>query len=157
MKDTFISKNGITFYVGTDEKVVKVLEKAIQTGEKLRIWYGDKVTGRDWMEIWDVYGRIGVSYGNVHIPLLIKTSRSTGGTPVLTDCIVKITLDKKTIYQHKSFNQPKFIIRDASYELQKKGYMFSVYAGDTNIYNCKERKQAENEIAFHKGLRNKAA
>ncbi len=48
-------------------------------------------------------------------------------------------------------------IKEASEELKSKGYFYSVFAGGENTYNCETLNQAENEIAFHKGLRNKVA
>ena len=48
-------------------------------------------------------------------------------------------------------------IKEASQELKADGYLYSVFADGKNTYNCKTLKQAENEIAFHKGIRNKVA
>lgn len=139
-----------------NENVLKILEDANRNHTKLRVWYGDKKTGRDWGEIYDTFGYIGRSCGTKKIPLLLKRKDSMWGGAILADCIVKITIDKKCVYQHPMFNQPKYRIEEASKSLQKNGYGFSVFAGDSNIFNCKTRKQAENEVAFHLGIRNVA-
>ena len=43
------------------------------------------------------------------------------------------------------------------FDLKADGYFYSVFADGKNTYNCKTLRQAENEVAFHKGLRNKIA
>ena len=48
-------------------------------------------------------------------------------------------------------------IKEASQELKADGYLYSVFVDGKNTYNRKTLKQAENEIAFHKGIRNKVA
>lgn len=149
--------NGTAYHINTADSVIRILEYARQNRIRIRLWYGDAKTGRNWMEVYDTIGIIGRSTGTYKIPLLIKNSRSIGGSAILDNCIVKITIDKKTVYQHPKFYTSQMEIREASVELKQKGYFFSVFAGDVNIYNCKTRQQAENEILFHMGKRNKAA
>ncbi|MBQ7428390.1 hypothetical protein [Butyrivibrio sp.] len=149
-----VSEAGTTYHAETPVEVIKILDNAIKNRLKLRIWYGDPNTGRDWMEVYDVYGYIGRSCGTSKIPLLVKTSKSMGGGAILDHCIVKITADKKVVYKHSSYYQPELKIVDLSQLSKHNDYPYSVYAGDTCIRNCKTRRQAENEIAFHKGLRN---
>ncbi len=156
MKENYIISHGTAYSAATPKSVIGILDNAINTGVKLRIWYGDKDTGRDWMEVHGVYGRIGRSTGTVKIPLLIKTSRSLGGGAICDDCIVKITSDKSVLYQHPKFYQPKFHIEEASDYLKSLGYQYSVFAGADIIRNCKTYKAAEREVAFHKGIRNVA-
>jgi len=149
--------NGTSYHENTSEEIIKVLEDARKHNKRVRIFYGDTETGRDWMEIYDTIGTIGRSCGEVKIPLLIKNSRSCGGGAILDNCIVKITIDKKVVYQNTKYYLPEMEIKEASEELKAKGYLYSVFADGKNTYNCKTLKQVENEIAFHKGLRNKVA
>ena len=65
--------------------------------------------------------------------------------------------DKKVVYQNPKYYLPDMEIKEASQELKADGYLYSVFADGKNTYNCKTLKQAENEIAFHKGIRNKVA
>lgn len=149
--------NGTSYHENTPEAVINVLERAMRTKERVRIFYGDTTTGRDWMEIYDTIGTIGRSCGQIKIPLLIKNSRSYGGGAILDHCIVKITIDKKVVYQNPKYYLPIMEIKEASDTLKADGYFYSVFADGLNTYNCKTLKQAENEVAFHKGLRNKVA
>lgn len=149
--------NGISYHENTPDAVIRVLENAMRTNKRIRIFYGDTETGRDWMEIYDTIGTIGRSCGQNKIPLLIKNSRSYGGVAILTHCIVKITIDKEVVYKHPKYYLPTMEIKEASNTLKADGYFYSVFADGKNAYNCKTLKQAENEIAFHKGLRNKVA
>lgn len=142
------------FDIECPDAIYNILKSAAEKGTKLRMWYGDKKTGKDWGEIFDTYGYIGKSYGKSPIPILLKRKDSKGGCAILADCIVKITIDKEVVYQHPNFKQSNYEIQDASDSLKKHGFLFSVFADGENIYNCKTRKQAENEIAFHMGIRN---
>ena len=157
MENKYKVVNGISYHENTPDVVIRVLENAMRTNKRIRIFYGDTETGRDWMEIYDTIGTIGRSCGQNKIPLLIKNSRSYGGGAILTHCIVKITIDKEIVYKHPKYYLPEMEIKEASNSLKAEGYFYSVFADGKNIYNCKTLKQAENEVAFHKGLRNKAA
>ena len=90
--------NGTSYHQNAPDAVIRVLENAMRTNKRIRVFYGDTETGRDWMEIYDTIGTIGRSCGQNKIPLLIKNSRSYGGCAILTDCIVKITIDKEIVY-----------------------------------------------------------
>ncbi len=149
--------NGTSYHEDTTDEIIKVLEEARIHNKRIRIFYGDTETGRDWMEVYDTIGTIGRSCGEVKIPLLINNSRSYRGAAILDNCIVKITIDKRVIYQNVKYYLPEMEIKEASEELKSKGYFYSVFAGGENTYNCETLNQAENEIAFYKGLRNKVA
>ncbi|MBU0501432.1 MAG: hypothetical protein KJ867_15625 [Gammaproteobacteria bacterium] len=56
----------------TPEKVRKILETLRKRGEKVRIFYGDSESGRDWLEENDALGHIGRSTGTLKIPLLVS-------------------------------------------------------------------------------------
>lgn len=154
MENRYKVVNGTAYHEETNDRVIEILENARQNGTRIRIWYGNTETGRNWMDVFDTVGRIGRSTGMYKIPLLIKTERSTGGMAILDNCIVKITIDKQTVYQHPKFHTPEMEIREASEELKEKGYFFTVFVGNQETRSCKTRKQAENEILFHMGKRN---
>lgn len=137
----YILVNNTSFDEGTDEKVISIINDAISTGQRLKFHFGDKVTGRDWLEEYDTTGTIGRSTGNNKIPLLIKTSRSTGGGALLTRCIVKIvdTKTKRVLYTHENYKQPTFEIKPSTIE----GYTHSVYANGEIISNHKDEKSAK--------------
>lgn len=149
--------NGTAYHENTPDTVIKILENSRNNKIRIRIFYGDTESGRDWMDIYDTIGIIGRSCGQIKIPLLIKNANSTGGGAILDHCIVKITIDKKTVYKNPKYFLPKMEIKEASEDLKSKGYFYSVFADGENTFNCKTLQQAENKIAFHKGIRNKTA
>lgn len=147
--------NDIWYSCDTSDRVIQILDGAMKNHECIRVFYGDTETGRDWMEIYDTIGYVSRSCGNVKIPLLIKNSRSIGGTGILDDCIVKITIDKVIVYQQSNYRLPNMEIREASDNLKAIGYNYSTFEDGKNDFNCKTMKQAENHVDFLKGKRNR--
>ena len=76
---------------------------------RVRLHYGDTDTGRDWMDRYDVTGRIGRSMGPVKVPLVIANCRSMGGPAILENCIVRIRhANKKNggdLYRHPKYHE----------------------------------------------------
>ncbi len=100
--------NGTAYHTETSDKVIQALETARQNKQRIKIYFGDAITGKDWNEVHDTTGTIGRSTGEIKIPLLIKTARSAGGAAILDHCIVKIK-DIKTgriIYEHGNYKSP---------------------------------------------------
>lgn len=147
--------NDTWYCLDTPDRVIQILDGAMKNHERIRVFYGDTETGRDWMEIYDTIGYVSRSCGNVKIPLLIKNSRSIGGTGVLDDSIVKITIDKVIVYQQSNYRLPNMEIREASDNLKAIGYNYSTFEDGKNDFNCKTMKQAENHVDFLKGKRNR--
>jgi len=150
--------NGTSYDENTPDEVVKWLETSRERKQRIRLFYGDIETGRDWKEENDIIGHIGQSTGNIKIPLLIKSSRSYGGGAILDNCIVKITTkgsDNKihTVYQHKNYHLFKDEIRTEKSSIPE--YERSVIIDGEIIANFKTRQKAENYILFLKGERNK--
>ena len=106
--------NGTSFHMETDNAVIQVLCDALDTrghgrsSRRLRLYYGDVETGRDWEEVYEVTGYIGRSTGRIKIPLLIHNTRSFGGGAILDHCIVKIEHSNKrtggVLYQHPHYH-----------------------------------------------------
>ena len=138
--------NGTTFHVETPIEVCNILNDAITSrhSKRIRIFLGDKETGKDWNEFHDTIGYVGRSTGSSKIPLMIHNTRSTGGGAILDDCIVKITADKKTIYQHPKYHCP-IVINGCS-----------VIDTEDNkvIANCKNAETAKRIFDYLKGARN---
>lgn len=86
-----VSDNGTAFHIDTNDEVCRILDEAINSRRRLKIYLGDTKTGKDWNEEHDTIGRIGRSYGETFkIPILIRSKRSLGGPALLDNCIVKI-------------------------------------------------------------------
>lgn len=106
--------NGTAYHPETAQAVIDVLERAMATRERVRLFLGDTKTGRDWCEEWDTIGTIGRSCGSVKIPLLIHNTRSDGGPAILDHCIIKITAAKggQVLYQAPNYKRPRVGIVD---------------------------------------------
>lgn len=118
--------NGTYYDENTPDEVIRVLENARKNRQRIRVFYGNTITGQDWGEDCDTMGYVGRSCGEVKEPLLIKTKRSDGGAAILTGCIVKITIDKRTFYCHPNYRYPVL-----ESEWEKKNEMF--FTGMMNV------------------------
>ena len=100
--------NGSMYNVDTPDEVIKWLETSRERKQRIRIFYGDKVTGKDWCEVSDTIGYVGRLTGKYKIPLLIRNKRSLGGSVIFDHCIVKITTKDsngkiRTVYEHPKY------------------------------------------------------
>ena len=138
--------NGTTFHDETPITVCNILNDAISSrlSKRIRIFFGDKETGKDWNEFYDNIGYVGRSTGLIKIPLMIHNTRSTGGGAILDHCIVKITVDKKTVYQHPKYHCPIVI----------KGCSVIDTEDNKVIANCKDAEMAKRYFDYLKGTRN---
>jgi len=144
MKDYKVA-DGISFYEGTKESVINILLDAMKHKDRIRIFFGDAESGTDWCETFDTMGTIGLSCGPNKVPLLIHSIRSMGGDAISTDSIVKITRNKKVIYQHPNYNCNIKI--DGEYIVANNGKnIMRFWSNDEN-----ERKRL---FEFLKGTRN---
>jgi hypothetical protein len=107
-----VSPDSTYYEEETPDELIGVLERARVNKTRLKIYLGDNVTGKDWMEEDSKMGKIGRSMGPIKIPLLIKTVASHGGGALLTGSIVKLATSPGGIvlYQHPKYYQPKMEI-----------------------------------------------
>ena len=135
---------GTFFDIKTPEKVCQILNRCIKNRKtRIRVFYGDKETGRDWMEEYNTMGYIGRSTGRIKTPLLLITSRSLGGGALRDSCIVKITENKRVLYQHPLYNTPVV-------KVEKDKVLF-----DGKIHaNCGTEEHAKTWAKFITGERN---
>lgn len=96
--------DGVSFNPSTPDQVVRILLNYMGTRQRIRVFYGDPKTGRDWGEEYDTMGYVGRSMGPVKIPLLINNTRSYGGGGILTGSIVRITVDKRNVYVNPRYH-----------------------------------------------------
>lgn len=108
-----VTETGTAYHVDTEDKVVTILENAIQNHFRVRLVYGDRETGKVWNETYDIMGYIGRSCGSIRIPLLVHNSRSTGGGALLDTCILGImdTEEKRWLYKADNINFGEHSIR----------------------------------------------
>lgn len=106
--------NGTYYHRDTPAEVISVLEEARKSGTRIRLRYGDTKTGRDWLDEFDVEGRISRSMGPVEVPILLARRTSSGGPALLEHCIVKIRKTGKggrIFYRHPKYNLPALVVR----------------------------------------------
>lgn len=115
--------DGTTYDDKADPRVIRILEEARQSGRRLCVRYGDRKTGRDWGDM-RACGRVGRSMGPTKIPILLRTSRSTGGEGLLEASIVQITdpVRRRKLYEvpgyHKSTGAEDYASR-VNYEWRR--------------------------------------
>jgi hypothetical protein len=146
---------GIYYHADTALEVVQTLNTARQARTRIRLYYGDTATGRDWLEEHDVEGTIGNSMGPLRVPLLIPTSRSHGGPALLDHCIVKIkeTRSGRLLYLHPQYHTGSFAVRETGPDetcgtrnLRELGYTHAVDVDGANHANFQSRKAAERFV-----------
>lgn len=115
------------FTEDTPAQVCRVIERYRKSGEAIRVFYGDVVTGRSWMDEYDVIGRVGRSMGPMKSPLLVAEGEYAGGC-LLTDCIIRM-IDVETgedVYCHPKFHVPEMELRKLDGDLLQ-GYTHGVW------------------------------
>ena len=144
-----------TFDNNTCSKVKTVLTECYNNQCRVRIWYGDTNTGMSWLEEYDTMGAIGRSTGQQKIPLLVKNSRSNGGSGILCHCIIRIDVigSRRTIYEHPSFTVPTLGVYPNLDEDTKTKYPFIVLKDNELQARFKSRKSAYNYVYFMTGER----
>lgn len=150
-------KTGTWFDYETPSAVRKVIEECRTEGRRVRIFNGDRKTGRSGMCEYDVVGTIGRSTGPMQIPILL-TEWEYGGLPVLDASIVRIidANSKKDLYRHKTFHVPEMEIRPANTHVQSHGLTHGVWVKNLvgkfeNHANFKSYGKAAQWVAFMSG------
>ena len=97
---------GVEFDAETPQRVIDLLLYYMNSmpKQRIRVFYGDTKTGKDWGEEYDTMGYVGRSGGQVKIPLLVNNSRSWGGGSILDGRIVRITVNRKDVYRHPKYH-----------------------------------------------------
>ena len=84
------------FDVRTPDSLCQILTRLHVSRERVVLIYGNKETGEVWENATPERGRIGRARGlsdeTGKVPLLIRTSRSIGGEPIMDHCILLVRL-----------------------------------------------------------------
>lgn len=145
---------GIYYHADTLNAVVRALEQARSSRQRIRIYLGDTQSGRDWLEECHVEGYIGNSTGPLKVPLLVHSRRSLGGPALLDHHIIKI---KKTtggvLYHHPSYHTGTLTIREIGPDeavhgekLVTLGYSHSVDVDGRNHANFRSLTAAQRYL-----------
>lgn len=86
-------------------KVYSVLVRAYECGERVRLFYGDIITGEDWLEEEFILGW--VMFRNEREPYLFSRQNNSSGARIVLDTLVKITVNKRVVYEHPTYHTPK--------------------------------------------------
>lgn len=144
--------DGVSFDKDTPDKVCRLLLAFMNTSPRVRVrlFYGDRKTGKDWCEEWMTMGYIGRSGGRVSVPLLINNKTSTGGPHILDGCIVRITVDRKDVYRHPHYHIGKITFGASGYS----DYPYGVFIDGKNHANFKTQEKARKWADFIQGKSN---
>ena len=99
----------IAYHLETKPEVIAALERARKNRQRIKIYFGDAETGKDWHGEHDTIGYVGLSRGyEARFPILVYNERSHGGGSILDHCIVKIKEAKGNyvLYQAKNYQAP---------------------------------------------------
>lgn len=141
-----VESSGVSYNVTTPRAVVNALEAARRNRDRVRLFYGDAKTGRNWMDEYDVTGRVSNSMGPVKIPILVAKENSTGGGGILDDCIVRMLVNGREVYRHPTFNMPELTIK-------LEDGLWWVKADGKRHASFSTKDKAERWVAFMKGDR----
>ena len=157
---------GTSYDARTPVEVVNWLETSRERRQRIRLFYGNTETGEAWPEEHDVTGVIGRSGGSVKIPILLHSTRSTGGPAVLDHCIVGIgTVGDhgwrgskfRMVYKHPKFHAGEWSAQSEPTDLhpvrwvvKRNGEVHAVF----HKANCKKPfTRAYDYIEFMRGER----
>lgn len=143
-----VTESGTAYDKNTPDDLVATIERLRNNRTRVRLYFGDSSTGRDWEEQYSVFGRIGRSTGSIKIPLLISSSRSTGGEGLLDSHIIKIEYANKkdggVIWQHPSYHRS-----EDSRDLANRSY----YKKSTRPRKTRKKSAHSAVVASLRGMR----
>lgn len=175
--DYVVELNGTSYSVGMklkdgtieeykqiDDRLLNLLEYLRNSEDRVRIWYGDRETGRAWNEEYYIMGTIGRSRGtDWKIPILVNNSRSWGGGGLLLSSLIRIdsTKEHRTLWKVNNFHVEKMEVvkvTEPRYSGDTMEYSYSVIqhkddGTKSNVANFKTEEQAKRWIQFMNGER----
>lgn len=142
--------SGTCYHADTCPPVVRVLEQSFRSGQRVRLFYGDTLTGRSWLDEWGVIGTVKRSMGPIKVPILLPTVRSRGGPAILDHCIVRIQAGRMVRYTHPDFHIGTTSIRRGDTE----EWPWELWIDDRIHARFKTRERADRLVDFLIGQRN---
>lgn len=155
METKYFEKNGTSFSINTNNNCANILNELILTKKRVRLFYGEQHIGEDWCERFDTIGYIGRSNGKIKIPILLSRKDSSGGFPILTDCILKIveTRTNKILYLNKKYLVPNLEIVKQNKDIYS--LTQNKINGEKIVLFVGNKEKCEREKEFFVGKRNK--
>jgi len=132
--------NDTCYYENTPESLIYTLDALRENGRNVKVYLGDRETGKVWNEEHDRMGHIGRSTGSIKIPLICHPL-SYGGPALLSDSVLKVmAIDNKSVlWQNDKFIKPEVTIK---YRPLNK-YKWQVYIDGELYGKCKTERQAK--------------
>jgi hypothetical protein len=114
LANSAIARKLTVYDPNTPEDLLAILERVRLNKTRIRLFYGDRNTGRDWNSENDLEGYLGRTTGPIHCPILLASKASPCGGIILSAWIVKViaTASKHTLWQHPGYHSLPFTISD---------------------------------------------
>lgn len=102
----------IWFHPTTPTKVRFALNQAKACRRRIRIYYGDPVTGRDSLQIGDTIGWVGRSGATLPGPVLLANANDRAGMPIMDNAVVRVQdlQGHYDLYTHPTYSLPEFTV-----------------------------------------------
>lgn len=145
--------SGLYFAEGTPEPVKHTIARLRGKDTRVRLFLGDRDTGKTWSEEHDTAGYISASMGPCKVPLLIHNARSMGGGAILANCILGILSRSGWLYKAPNFDNGQWTAAPMDETHNGKRHLGAVYR-DGDLYGrCSTLASAERLRAFMAGER----
>jgi hypothetical protein len=128
------------------------LHAAYQQKQKIRVFYGDPATGRDWLEENDVCGWLGRAAGLRRSWILLARRDSAYGAPLLDARILRLLVAGREVYRHPAYQDPVFACGPSTVPT----HPFAVFCAASRIANVANFRTAlarTRWLAFMTGQR----
>lgn len=137
----------IAYDVATPDKLISVLEMLRKNGTRIKIYEGNKTSGKGWNEEYGTTGTIGLTKGyEAYFPILLANTRSKGGSAISSKNILKISSStdrSKVYYCVDNYVQSTFEIKPE--ERWEGDYKFAVYM-DGHLYSRHTTEQSAKRL-----------
>ncbi|WCK57423.1 hypothetical protein PP175_25485 (plasmid) [Aneurinibacillus sp. Ricciae_BoGa-3] len=146
--------NDIWYPKQTADSLILVLDRLYSLDSRFRLHLGDIETGEDWLEENDVIGTMEVTNGEIKAPMLLATQRSTGGSLIYTDSIVKVVdiRSGSVLWELPNYQMPTFEVKQRGedgfpHDLPVE-YTTAVFLKGENVANFTNPERANGYMAF---------
>lgn len=141
-------------------QVNQVLQRYLHKDVRIRLFLGNPETGEQWLEEYDIQGYVGKSCGSQPIFILLNNRRSDGGPAISVSSVIRITVDKRNVFQVSNYRKPQLAIQPCDIKANGFHYTHGVYHKKLNgtvenVANFTSEDKAKYYIEFQHGIRNK--
>lgn len=143
-------KIGATFFPQeVDTVIAELINKIIEQKLRVRIFYGDRITGKDYCLRFDTIGYIIRTKEIYPQAALVKEKGSFINCKIDLNSIVKITVKKKSIYEHPGYYIHLNIKENDNY------FFLYKYDDAEAIFSSNSKTETEREMEIYQGKREK--